>query len=79
MIDLYTPAKLRQQQREEQAMEIRGTITETQQHQKHKNKKDKKRKKITKTNHTTEWIQEWLTMITRLDGTGGHEPLSKMA
>jgi hypothetical protein len=23
--------------------------------------------------------QEWLTMITQLDGTGGHEPLSKMA
>jgi hypothetical protein len=48
---------------------------------KHKNKKDKKMKKITKTNHTTEceWIQEWLTMITQLDGTGGHEPPSKMA
>ena len=72
--------KLRQQQREEQATEIRDTITETQQQQKHKNKKDKKRKKITKTNHTTgECIQEWLTMITQLDGTGGHEQLSKMA
>ena len=71
--------ELRQQQREEQAMEIRDTIIETQQQQKHKNKKDKKRKKITKTNHTTEWIQEWLTMITQLDGTGGHEQLSKMA
>jgi hypothetical protein len=71
--------KLRQQQREEQAMEIRDTIIETQQQQKHKNKKDKKRKKITKTDHTTEWIQEWLTMTTQLDGTGGHEPLSKMA
>jgi hypothetical protein len=76
--------KPRQHQREEQAMEIRDTITETRQQQKHKNKKDKKRKKITKTNHTTqrctEWIQEWLTMITQLDGTsGGHEPLSKMA
>jgi hypothetical protein len=67
---------IRQQQREEQAMEIRDTTIETQQHQKHKKKKDKKRKKI---NHTTEWIQEWLTMITQLDGTGGHEPLSKMA
>jgi hypothetical protein len=56
--------ELRQQQQEEQAMEIRDTIIETQQQQKHKNKKDKKRKKITKTNHTTEWIQEWLVMIT---------------
>jgi hypothetical protein len=71
--------ELRQQQREEQAMEIRDTIIETQQQQKHKNKNDKKRKKITKTNHTTEWIQEWLMMITQLDGTGGHEQLSKMA
>jgi hypothetical protein len=50
--------QLRQQQREEQAMEIRDTIIETQQQQKHKNKKDKKKKKTTKTNHTTEWIQE---------------------
>jgi hypothetical protein len=71
--------ELRQQQREEQAMEIRDTITETQQQQKHKNKNDKKRKKVTKTNHTTEWIQEWLVVITQLDGTGGHEELSKMA
>ena len=71
--------KLRQQQLEEQAMEIRDTIVETQQQQKHKNKKDKKRKEITKTNHTTEWIQECLTMTTQLDGTGGHEQLSKMA
>jgi hypothetical protein len=53
-------------------MEIRDTIIDTQQQQKHKNKKDKKRKKITKTNHTTgECIQEWLTMITQLDGTRG--------
>jgi hypothetical protein len=29
--------------------------------------------------HHTEWIQEWLTMTTQLDGTRGHEPLSKMA
>jgi hypothetical protein len=71
--------ELRQQQREEQAMEIRDSIIETQQQQKHKNKKNKKRKKITKTNHTTEWTQEWLMMITQLDGTGGHEQLSKMA
>ena len=60
-------------------MEIRDTIIETQQQQKHKNEKDKKRKKITKTNHTTEWIQEWLAMTAQLDGTGGHEPISKMA
>jgi hypothetical protein len=52
--------QLRQQQREEQAMEIRDTAIETQQQQKHKNKKDKERKEITKTNRTTEWIQEWL-------------------
>jgi hypothetical protein len=70
--------QLRQQQREEQAMEIRDTLIETQQQQKHKNKKDKKKKKITKTNHTTEWIQEWSTLITQIDGTGGHEPPSKM-
>jgi hypothetical protein len=42
--------QLRQQQREEQAMEIRDTTIETQQQQEHKNKKDKKKKKITKTN-----------------------------
>jgi hypothetical protein len=71
--------QLRQQQREEQAMEIRDTIIETQQQQKHKNKKDKKRKEITKPNHTTEWIQEWLVLITQLNGTGGQEPPSKMA
>jgi hypothetical protein len=68
-----------QQQREDQAMEIRDTIIETQQQQKHKNKKDKKRKEITKPNHTTEWIQEWLALITQLNGTGGQEPPSKMA
>jgi hypothetical protein len=58
-----------------QAMEIQDTIIETQQQQKHKNKKDKKRKP----NHTIEWIQERLALITQLDGTGGHEPPSKMA
>jgi hypothetical protein len=26
-------------------------------------------KEITKPNHTTEWIQEWLALITQLDGT----------
>jgi hypothetical protein len=78
-LGLEKEMKLRQQQREEQAMEIRDTIIETQQQQKHKNKEDKKRKKITKTNHTTEWIQEWLAMTAQLDGTGGHEPISKMA
>ena len=73
--------QLRQQQREEQPgawRSERDTAIETQQQQKHKNKKDKKKKKITKTNHTTEWIQEWLALITQLDGTGGHEPPSKI-
>jgi hypothetical protein len=28
--------------------------------------------------HHRKWIQEWLALITQLDGTGGHEPLSKM-
>jgi hypothetical protein len=66
---------------QEQATEIQITTIETQQQQqKHKNKDDKKiRKEITKPNHTTEWIQEWLALITQLDGTGGHEPPSKMA
>jgi hypothetical protein len=44
-----------------------------------KNKDDKMRKEIAKPNHTVEWIQEWLTLLTQLDGTGGHERLSKMA
>jgi hypothetical protein len=60
-------------------MEIQVIIYETEQQQKHKNKDDKKREKNTKLNHTTEWIQEWLTLITQLDRTGGHERLSKMA
>jgi hypothetical protein len=55
-----------------------ATTTKTQEQDMHKTR-NKKRKKITKTNHTTEWIQERLAMITQLDGTGGHEPLSKMA
>jgi hypothetical protein len=71
--------QLQWKQREEQAREIQVTVYETQQQQKQKNKDDKKRKEITKPNHTTEWIQEWLTPITQLDGTGGHEPPSKMA
>jgi hypothetical protein len=36
--------ELRQQQREEQAMEIRDTIIETQQQQKHKNKQERQEK-----------------------------------
>ena len=47
--------------------------TEQQQEQKIKN--DKKRKEITKPNHTAEWIREWLTLITQLDGTGGQEEM----
>ena len=39
----------------------------------------KKRKEITKPGHTVEWIREWLTLITQLDGTGGHGELSKRA
>jgi hypothetical protein len=70
--------QLRRKQREEQAMETQAIIYETEQQQNHKNKDDKKRKKITKPNHTTEWIQEWLTLLTQLDETGGHVPLSKM-
>jgi hypothetical protein len=60
-------------------MEIQVIIYETEQQQNHKNKDVKKREKNTKLNHTTEWIQEWLTLITQLDRTGGHERLSKMA
>jgi hypothetical protein len=70
--------RLRRKQREEQATEIQITTIETQQQQKCKNKDDKKRKEIMKPNHTTEWIQERLALITQLDGTGGHEPPSKM-
>jgi hypothetical protein len=71
--------QLRREQKEEQATETQITTYETEQQQEQKKKDDKKRKKITKPNHTTEWIQEWLTAITQLDGTGGHEQLSKMA
>ena len=69
----YRPKKemqLRRKQQQEQATEIQITIIETQQQQKHKNKDDKKSKEITKLNHTTEWIKEWLALITQLDGTG---------
>ena len=69
----------KREQKGEQATETQVIIYETEQQQEQKKKDDKKRKEITKPNHTTEWIQEWLTMITQLDGTGGHEPLSKMA
>jgi hypothetical protein len=72
--------QLRREQKEEQATETQNTIYETEQQQEQKKKDDKKRKEITKPNHTTQRIQEWLTVITQLDGTGGgHEPLSKMA
>jgi hypothetical protein len=69
----------KREQKGEQATETQVIIYETEQQQEQKKKDDKKRKEITTPNHTTEWIQEWLTMITQLDGTGGHEPLSKMA
>jgi hypothetical protein len=59
-------------------MEVRDTIIETQQQQ-NTQEQERQKKKITKTNHTTEWIQEWLMLLTQLDGTGGHERLSKMA
>jgi hypothetical protein len=71
--------QLRREQREEQATEVQITIIETEQQEEQKNKDDKKRKEITKPNHTVEWIREWLTLLTQLDGTGGHERLSKMA
>ena len=65
--------QLRREQREEQATETQLIIYETEQQQEQKIKDDKKRKEITKSNHTAEWIREWLTLITQLDGTGGHE------
>jgi hypothetical protein len=71
--------QLRREQKEEQATETQITIYETEQQQEQKIKDDKKRKEITKPNHTAEWIREWLTLITQLDGTGGHEQLSKRA
>jgi hypothetical protein len=54
-------------------------LRDGEQQQEQKKKDDKKRREITKPNHTTEWTQEWLALITQLDGTGGHESLSKMA
>ena len=60
-------------------MAVQVIIYEMEQQQEQKKKDDKKRREITKPNHTTESIREWLTLITQLDGTGGHEPLSKMA
>ena len=69
-------AATKEAQKEEQATEVQITIYKTTQQQKQKNKDDKKRKKH---NHTTGWIREWLTLLTQLDGTGGHERLSKMA
>jgi hypothetical protein len=71
--------QLRRKQKEEQeTTEAQIIIYETEQQQEQKEKDGNKRKEITKPNHTTEWTQEWLTLITQLDGTGGHEPLSKM-
>jgi hypothetical protein len=71
--------QLRREQKEEQATETRVIIYETEQQQEQKIKDDKKRKEITKPNHAVEWIREWLALITQLDGTGGHERLSKRA
>jgi hypothetical protein len=71
--------QLRRERREEQATEVQITTTETEQQQKQKNKDDKKRKKTTKPNHTTGWIRGRLTLLTKFDGTGRHERLSKMA
>jgi hypothetical protein len=70
--------QLRRKKTEEQATEVQVITYEIEQQQEQKKKDDKKRREITKPNHTTEWIQEWLTLITQLDGTGGHEPLSKI-
>jgi hypothetical protein len=69
--------QLRREQKEEQATEAQIIIYETEQEQEQKIKDDKKRKEITNPNHTAEWIHEWLALITQLDGTGGHERLSK--
>jgi hypothetical protein len=63
--------QLRRKQKEEQATEVQVITYETEQQQEQKKKDGKKRKEITKPNHTTEWIQEWLALITQLDGTGG--------
>jgi hypothetical protein len=71
--------QLRREQKEEQATETQIIIYETEQQQEQKIKDDKKRKEVMKPNHTAEWIREWLTLITQLGGTGGHERLSKRA
>jgi hypothetical protein len=68
--------QLRREQKEEQATETEITIYETEQQQEQKIKDGKKRKEITKPNHAVEWIREWLTLTTQLDGTGGHGQLS---
>jgi hypothetical protein len=76
-----TEMQLRREQKEEQATETEIAIYETELQQEHKIKNDKKRREITKPNHTVEWIREWLrrwlTLITQLDGTGGHGQISK--
>jgi hypothetical protein len=71
--------QLRREQKEEHATETEIIIYETEQQQEQKIKDGKKRKEITKPDHTVEWIREWLTLITQLDGTGGHGQLSKRA
>jgi hypothetical protein len=71
--------QLRRKQKEEQATEAQIIIYETELHFEQKTKDDKKRKEVTKPNHTAEWSREWLALITQLDGTGGHERLSKRA
>jgi hypothetical protein len=53
--------------------------TEQQQEQNIKDDKKRHRKEIMKPNYTVEWIREWLALIMQLDGTGGHERLSKRA
>jgi hypothetical protein len=70
---------MRKVQKEEQATETEIINYETEQQQEHKTRNDKKRKKITNPNHTVEWVHEWLTLTTQLDGTGGHRQLSKRA
>jgi hypothetical protein len=70
-------AALRREQKEEQATETEITTYETEQQQEQKIKNNNKRKEITKPNHFVEWIREWLTLPTQLDGTGGHGQLSK--
>jgi hypothetical protein len=71
--------QLRREQKEEQATETQSIIYETEQQQEQRKKDDKKRKEITKPSQTVEWIREWLTLSTQLDGTGGHYWLSERA